>query len=73
MFPIDTLGAKLRHQEMLREAAQIRLAREARQASGEPLLKRMVTLLARINRRSTPPVTAATTRHQPVLTHVETC
>lgn len=51
MFPLDAVGAKLRHQEMLRQAELARLAREATGARGDSLLKRMVTLLTRHRQR----------------------
>ena len=52
MFPIDAQASRLRHEEMIREAAQERLARMAARANGaESLLSRMVKLLARSNRQ----------------------
>jgi hypothetical protein len=52
MFSIDAQASRARHEEMLREAAQARLARQARKANGtESLLSRMVKLLARSNRQ----------------------
>jgi hypothetical protein len=51
MFPIDAQAARARHEEMLREAAQARLARLARANGTESLLSRMVKLLARSNRQ----------------------
>jgi hypothetical protein len=45
---LDPIIAKHRHEDMLREADNIRLARRAAQANGTPsLLSRMVKLLSR--------------------------
>jgi hypothetical protein len=45
---LDPIAARQRHEEMLREAEQIRLARRAAKANGTPsLLSRMVKLLSR--------------------------
>jgi hypothetical protein len=50
-FIYDPIAARHRHEEMLREAEQTRLARMAAKASGaEPLLSRMVKLLSRSSR-----------------------
>jgi hypothetical protein len=52
-FIFDPLAARTRHEEMLREAEQIRLARRAAEANGtETLLGRMVKLLSRSSRPS---------------------
>jgi hypothetical protein len=51
LLPFDAHVAKQRHEEMLREAEQIRLARKLAKANGaESLLSRMVKLLSRSNR-----------------------
>jgi hypothetical protein len=50
-FLLDAQSARSRHEDMLREAEQIRLARRAAQANGtETLLSRMVKLLSRTER-----------------------
>jgi hypothetical protein len=50
---LDPIAARQRHEEMLREAEQIRLARRAAKANGtESLLSRMVKLLSRSSRPS---------------------
>ena len=70
LFTVDTLTMKLRHEEMLRQAAKDRLADEAARVNGTgtngvaKLLSRMANLLARSARTETP-------RHQPSLANVK--
>jgi hypothetical protein len=61
----DPYAARQRHEEMLREAAQIRLARMAAKANGtESLLGRMVKLLSRSSRPSHNVVGSDRMQHQ---------
>jgi hypothetical protein len=55
LFAMDPIAARQRHEDMLREAAQIRLARQAVNAARTQrgtvsLLSRMVKLLSRSSR-----------------------
>jgi hypothetical protein len=62
---IRPVCCKATHEEMLREAAQIRLARRAAKATGtESLLGRMVKLLSRSSRPSYNVVGSDRTQHQ---------
>jgi hypothetical protein len=57
MLQLDASIAKQRHQEMLREAEQIRLARRIAQANGaQSLLSRTVKLLSRSSHPAEQPV-----------------
>jgi hypothetical protein len=50
-FSLDSIAARQRYEDILREAEQIRLARKVAQANGaETLLSRMVKLLSRTER-----------------------
>ncbi len=70
LFVFDSQGARLRQEEMLREAANARLARRNREANGaESLLKRMVNLLTQVTRRSNITTAPAQTSHQQALIH----
>jgi hypothetical protein len=73
MFQMDIDSATLRHQEMLRRAAQNRLARAAMEANGGTMLKRMVTLLTRIRRRSPENSAPVTLSPRQTLVNVEGC
>jgi hypothetical protein len=65
---LDPMAARQRHEEMLREAAQIRLARLAPKATGTgSLLGRMVKLLSRSSRPSLSLAESDRAQHQPRL------
>ena len=65
---LDPIAARQRHEEMLREAANIRLARMAREANGaETLLSRMVKLLSGAGRSSNKTSHSEGTLNQPQL------
>ena len=66
LLPHEATLARQRHEEMLQEAARIRLARQLAKANGaETLLSRMVKLLSRSSNRPQTPVSG--TLNQPTM------
>lgn len=72
MFSIDLTASRLHHEEMLREAANARLARIAANRNGaESLLSRMVKLLARFSRQMQTALRSEKPKTQPTLVNAK--
>ena len=70
LFAIDSQAAKARHEEMIREAANARLAHKAMKANRTgSLLQRLVNLLSHVARTQTSVEPANT--HQPTLANAK--
>ncbi len=77
MFALDTMAARQRHEDMLREAEEFRLARKVAKAAGKgrgtaTLLSRMVKLLSRSSRPAQSPERIEGPLHQHTLADANT-